>query len=107
LIATNPEGFSLASGELQLVELFAFWSPLSQSMAPVMYLMEDAYGDQIRFVYLDIDDPANALFKALLGNRLPPVFFLLDEQGNVLQEWQGYVKAEEFEQVFSSIIVTE
>jgi len=36
----------------------------------------------------------------LLGDRLPPVFFVLDVQGSVVAEFQGYVKPEEFEAAF-------
>ena len=100
LRATNPENFTLASGSTQLVEFFAFWSPTSKSMAPVMHVLEERYQDQIRFSYLDVDDPANSLYKMLLGDRLPPVFFVLDGQGSVVAEFQGYVKPEEFEAAF-------
>jgi thiol-disulfide isomerase/thioredoxin len=104
LVATDPRTFQIASGEFQLVEFFAFWSPESQSMAPVMRVLEQRQEDRLRFVYLDIDDPANGLFKSLLNNRLPPVFFLLDGAGNVLHEWQGPVELEEFEAVFVEVI---
>lgn len=103
LQATDPRTFEIISGQNQLVEFFAFWSPTSRSMAPIMYGLEDRYQDQIRFVYLDIDDPANSLFKSLIGSRMPPLFFLLDGQGNVLKEWSGYVSATEFESVFATL----
>ncbi len=103
LKASDPTEFSLTAGETQLVEFFAFWSPISQSMAPVMYILEDRYQNRIHFFYLDIDDPANNLYKTLLGDRLPPVFFLLDGEGNVLHEWQGYIKAEDFEASFATL----
>ena len=103
LEASDPKDFNLVAGEIQLVEFFAFWSPISKSMAPVMYVLEDRYQNRIHFTYLDIDDPANNLYKKLLDNRLPPVFFLLDGVGNVIQEWQGYVKAEDFEAIFAKM----
>ncbi len=65
--------------------------------------LEDRYKDRIGFVYLDLDDPANSLFKALLKGRLPPFFYLVDAQGNLLQEWQGYVPIDVFENAFASI----
>jgi thiol-disulfide isomerase/thioredoxin len=103
LRATDPRTFQIVSGQHQLVEFFAFWDPVSRSMAPVVHGLEDRYKDRIRFVYLDIDDPANSLFKSLIGSRLPPLFFLLDGQGNILQEWRGYVTTEDFERAFSTI----
>jgi thioredoxin-like negative regulator of GroEL len=103
-VASDPADFTLASGEIQLVEFYAVWARLSSSMAPVMNGLEDQYKGTIRFVYLDIDDPANALYKLLLGGRLPPLFFLLDGDGRVIHEWQGFVKREEFEAVFGTIL---
>jgi thiol-disulfide isomerase/thioredoxin len=104
LIATDPEDFSIVSGEVQLVEFFAYWSPLCVSMAPMMNSLEDKYQDQINFVYLDIDDPANSLFKTLLADRLPPVFYLLDGEGTILAELKGQVTVEEFEALFASVL---
>lgn len=72
-------------------------------MAPVMYVLEEKYKDRIHFVYLDIDDPSNGIFKSLLSSQLPPIFFLLDGEGNVLHEWQGSVKTEDFEAVLDTV----
>ncbi len=103
LRATDPRTFQIVSGQHQLVEFFAFWDPVSRSMAPVVHALEDRYQGSIRFVYLDIEDPANSLFRSLIGSRLPPLFYLLDEQGNVLEEWRGYVTVEDFERAFTAI----
>jgi len=103
LVASNPKEFRIASGEVQLVELFAFWSPVSKSMSPVMNVLEEKYKDRIHFVYLDIDDPSNGVFKSLLSDRLPPVFFLLDGEGNVVHEWEGLVSTKDFEAVFDTV----
>ena len=72
-------------------------------MAPVVHSLEDRYEDRIRFVYLDLEDPANSLFESMLKGRMAPFFYLLDGQGVILQEWQGYVPVEEFEKAFASI----
>ena len=104
LVASDPKSFRLAGGEYQLVEFFAFWSPESQSMAPVMNVLEQRYSDRMRFVYLDIDDPANSLFKTLLANRLPPLFFLLDGSGNIMHEWQGYIELDAFETTIAELV---
>ncbi|MBE9524381.1 MAG: hypothetical protein IMY76_04735, partial [Chloroflexi bacterium] len=46
--------------------------------------------------YLDIDDPANDVFKRELGYRFQPHFFLLDGEGNILEQWLGSVKGQDF-----------
>ncbi len=67
-------------------------------MAPVVNVLESRYKNRIRFVYLDVEAPENSLFQRLIQGRLLPLIFLLDAQGNVLQEWQGIVPAENLDQ---------
>jgi glutathione peroxidase-family protein len=64
-------------------------------MAPIVHGLEADYGDQMNFVYLDIDDPANDPFKEALHYRVQPHIFLIDEKGNVIQQWLGYVKEQD------------
>ena len=66
-------------------------------MAPVVHGLEAEYGDQVTFVYLDIDDPATTPFKSQLGYIYQPHFFMLDGQGNVLQQWVGMTTEAELE----------
>jgi hypothetical protein len=51
--------------------------------------LETLYGEQIRFTYLDRDDPANQPFLAELGFRYQPEFYLLDADGNITWKWIG------------------
>ena len=60
-------------------------------MAPVVHGLEAKYWQQANFVYLDVDDPRTSSFKQQLGYRLQPHFYLLDGQGNILQQWIGVV----------------
>jgi thiol-disulfide isomerase/thioredoxin len=101
--ATDPRTFQLISGRPQLVEFFSFDNPTSRSMAPVVHALEDRYGEQIGFVYLDLDDPANSLYKSMLKGRIAPFFYLIDGQGVLIQEWQGRVPAEAFESAFAGL----
>ena len=104
LQATDPKEFSLASGKYQLVEFFAFWNGTSQAMAPIINKLEIEFGDQMNFVYLDIDNPANDEYEKSLKYRTPPHFFLLDAAGNVLKQWQGYVDENELVQSIKSLL---
>lgn len=101
--ATDPRSFQVISGQPQLVEFFTYDTPVSKSMAPVVHGLEDRYKDRIRFIYLDLDDPANSLYKSMLKGKLPPFFYLLDAQGVLIQEWQGYVPIDKFESAFAAI----
>jgi thioredoxin-like negative regulator of GroEL len=64
-------------------------------MAPIVHGLEADYAGKVNFVYLDIDDSQNDEFKRSLGYRVQPHFFLLDSEGNVLQQWVGVVQQDE------------
>lgn len=104
LEATDPTTFRLANGQIQLVEFFAFWSPISKSIAPILYLLETRYGDRVNFVYLDIEDPANDLYTKLIGDKLPPVIYLIAADGSVIREWNGLISLEELEEGLQSVL---
>jgi thiol-disulfide isomerase/thioredoxin len=103
LVGSDPRDFHPVSGGYQFVVLFANWSPASKSMAPIFNAMEEKYNDKIQFVYLDIDDPANGFYKMLLGERLPPLIFILDGVGVVTRSWQGFTQRVTFEQALDGI----
>jgi len=73
-------------------------------MAPIVHGLEVEYSNSINFVYLDIDDPANAEYLKKLGYRYQPHFFIIDGQGAVLQQWLGPVAAEDFRAAFDSYL---
>jgi hypothetical protein len=66
--------------------------------------LEANYAGKIRFVYLDIDDPANQVAKRDFGFGYQPEFYLLDGSGNVVQKWVGGVSQEQFESVFAQYV---
>ena len=73
-------------------------------MAPMMYGLESGYGTRINFIYLDIDDPATKRFKDQLRYRMQPHFFLLDENGSIIKQWQGYVEEQDLIAAFEAAL---
>ena len=71
-------------------------------MAPIVHGLESDFSGQIKFLYLDVDDPANANFKKELGFKYQPHFILLDGEGRILQQWLGPVTAEDFRTAFDT-----
>jgi thioredoxin-related protein len=69
----------------------------------VVHGLEVEYYDKINFVYLDVDDSRTDEFKRLLGYRVQPHIFLLDGQGNIIQQWLGIVPEGEFRSAFDNI----
>jgi thioredoxin-related protein len=65
--------------------------------------LEAQYAGKVRFVYLDIDDPDTTTFKRDLGYRVQPHLFLLDGEGNVVNQWLGYVSAEDMVPALDSL----
>ena len=73
-------------------------------MAPIVHGLEAKYDSQVRFTYLDIDDPATQAFQSGLGfSGFRPHIFLLDPEGEVLQEWIGYTAADQIEPALQSV----
>lgn len=66
--------------------------------------LEAEYEEQIDFIYLDIDDPANDAAKQQFGYRYQPHFFLLDADGEIVQQWLGIVSEEQFRQAFAQVL---
>jgi hypothetical protein len=65
--------------------------------------LEQKWGDEINFVYLDIDDSRTQEFKRQLGYQYQPHLFLIDGQGNVVEQWLGYVEAQDLEPAFERV----
>lgn len=72
-------------------------------MRPVVHGLEEQYGKEIAFVYLDIDNPSTRPLKDKWGFRYQPHFILVGAEGDVVQEWVGYVESTEFEQAFEAV----
>lgn len=66
-------------------------------MAPVVHGLEEKWGDQVEFIFLDIDDQATSEFKRQLGYQYQPHVFLLDAEGNLLQQWIGYADGQQLQ----------
>jgi hypothetical protein len=67
-------------------------------MAPIVHGLENKYGDQMIFTYLDIDDPGTNQFKQALNYRFQPHFFLLDPEGQIINQWVGVVSSQVLEE---------
>jgi hypothetical protein len=65
--------------------------------------LEQEWSGRVQFVYLDIDDPRNDPLKRQLSYRYQPHFYLFDGDGNIVEQWVGYVTAEELEAAFARV----
>jgi hypothetical protein len=73
-------------------------------MAPVVHGLEQRWSGQVTFVYLDIDDPRTHEFKREFGYVYQPHIFLLDGEGEVLEQWIGYVGEAELESALAAAV---
>jgi thiol-disulfide isomerase/thioredoxin len=102
--ASDPDSVELSSGSYQFFEFFAYWCGTCLALAPEIHTLETHYGSRINFIYLDIDDPANDIYKKQLNYRQQPQFYLVDREGKVIREWQGTVAFDELVSAFESIL---
>jgi hypothetical protein len=73
-------------------------------MKPVVDGLEAEYGDAIEFVLLDVDDPANDEAKRRFGYRFQPHFFLVDANGEIVEQWLGLVSEAQFRASFDALL---
>jgi hypothetical protein len=73
-------------------------------MAPIVHGLEVEYYQRINFIYLDIDDPGTDPLKKELGFRYQPHFFLINPEGDIIQQWVGPVDAERFRESFNNVL---
>lgn len=104
ILATDPTTVKLDSGRIQFIMFFAYWDGISKAMAPVISLLEEEYGDEINFIYLDIDNPATSSLKKTLKYQYQPEYYLLDEAGSLLKSWTGFVDESELRTEFSNAL---
>jgi thiol-disulfide isomerase/thioredoxin len=96
LHATDPCTFHLASGQIQLVEFFAFWCTDCQSMSPIVHELESEYKGKLNFVYLDVDDSKNSsVLKQLDASYYIPEFRILDKMGKTIWSYIGPLSRED------------
>lgn len=104
---SDPTMFVLSANRPQIVEFYANWSIVAKSMGVVILGLEDEFGNQVNFIYLDIDDPRTIQIQNQLGYEFSslPHFILIDGQGGLVNEWIGYVTADELQAAISSLLV--
>ena len=87
---SSPAGvFNRATGQIQVLEFFAYWCPNCKALAPRIHGLEAAYEGEIEFTFLDIDNPANQALKDEFGFYYQPFVLVIDGNGNVHMTWVG------------------
>lgn len=81
-VASDP-ALVRGTGRPQMIEFFAFWCDICQGMRPMIHQLQDQYGSQVDFVYLDIDaDNTKQLQHDFGFNGLRPTIIFLSADGN-------------------------
>ena len=73
-------------------------------MKPIVDGLEAQYGNEIEFVYYNIDDPASKEAKEQFGYRVQPHFFLVDTNGEIVTQWVGPVEEAVLEEAFAGVL---
>ncbi len=73
-------------------------------MEPIVHGLENEYGEQLDFVYYDIDAPESEGAMREYNFRVQPHFILLDADGEIIEEWFGSVPADQFVAAFDETL---
>ena len=73
-------------------------------MKPIVNGLENQYGEQIAFVYINREAPENQIIVKKYGIRSQPVFILLDAQGEMTQRFSGPVSEETLAKALQALI---
>ena len=73
-------------------------------MKPVVHGLEAEYWGRVDFLYFDRDDPDNSSVMDQYNFRVQPQFVLIDAQGNVLNEWVGYISEDDLRPALDAAI---
>jgi len=76
-------------------------------MAPVVHGLESEYAGRIGFAYIDVDDSAGNWLQQELGYRVQPHLFLLDSDGDVVEQWIGFTSKEKLIISFDAILAAD
>ncbi|MEP7287185.1 MAG: thioredoxin domain-containing protein [Chloroflexota bacterium] len=89
-VASDPE-MVRSTGRPQVIVFFTFAAcDVCQSMRPVIHALEDQYGTQADFIYLDTAaDNTKAMQKDLAYAGQPPTFIFLSADGNEMDRLVG------------------
>ncbi len=99
-----PLDVAIATQKPTLIEFYADWCSVCQSMAPTMQALEQQYGGDINFVMLNVDEAQWLPQMDQYDVTGVPQFTLLDQQHSQVKTLVGRIPqlilAEEFEQLF-------
>ena len=73
-------------------------------MEPIVHGLENEYGEQLDFVYYDIDAEESEDAMREYNFRVQPHFLLLDANGEIVQEWFGSVPVDTFVAAFDETL---
>ncbi|PZD71979.1 Thioredoxin 1 [Acaryochloris thomasi RCC1774] len=98
-----PYEVAIASQKPTILEFYADWCSVCQSMAPTMQTLEQQYGEDINFVMLNVDEAQWLPQMDQYDVTGVPQFTLLNEQQSLVKSLVGRIPqiilADEFEQL--------
>lgn len=71
-----------------------------------MHRLEEKYGDQIEFVYLNVDDPASLPMRQQYDIVARSQYVLVDANGEVVQKWFGYITTQSVSEVIDEYLAS-
>ena len=93
------------TGRPQVVEFFAFWCDVCHAMHPTMVALQQAYQQQIDFIYLDIDaDNTKGLRQSMGFTGLRPTIVFIAADGTETGRLVGMHSQQELVEQITTIL---
>ena len=89
--ASTPYGEAIANEKPTLIEFYADWCTVCQSMAPTLEKAHVTFGDEVNFVMLNIDEPQWQPEVATYKVNGVPHFVLLEENQTPVDSFIGKI----------------
>lgn len=74
-------------------------------MKPIVHGLEAEYWGQVDFIYIDRENPFNESAVSRFGVNTQPIFYVLDENGEVLEQWFGGTTDVEIRAILDTYLV--
>lgn len=85
-----------------IIDFNATWCGPCKQFAPIFEAAAEKYGDKVEFRSVDVDE--NPELAQKYGVQSIPMVVFVDKDGNVVDQFTGFMEAPEFEEIIANYV---